>query len=70
MTPSLRLALRALISGLTVFLTQLQQSTTWDKSLIEAAIVAGVLAGLEYLTPLNAVVGPGKTAAVVPVAPK
>lgn len=57
-----RLILRALIAGLTVFGTQLQQSSTWDKSLIEGAIVAGVLAGLEYGSPLNAVVGPGKTA--------
>lgn len=60
MTPAIRLALRALAAGLTVFLTQLQQSTTWDKSLIEGAIVAGVLAGLEYLTPLNPSVGVGK----------
>ena len=66
MTPSIRLVLRALIAGLTVFLTQLQQSTTWDKSLIEAAITAGILAGLEYGSPLNAVVGPGKNATVVP----
>lgn len=57
MTPSIRLALRALAAGLTVFLTQLQQSAAWDKSLVEAAITAGVLAGLEYLTPLNPHVG-------------
>lgn len=60
MSAPLRLALRALIAGLTVFLTQLQQSTTWDKGLIEGAIVAGVLAGLELVTPLNPVVGVGK----------
>lgn len=70
MTPAIRLGLRALAAGLTVFLTQLQQSTTWDKSLIEAAIVAGVLAGLEYLTPLNPAVGVGKPSAPVPAAPK
>lgn len=68
MTPTVRFALRALAVGLTTFLTQLQQSASWDKSLLEAAIVAGVLAGLEYLTPLNPTVGPGKTAVVVPVA--
>ena len=68
MNPSLRLVLRSVIAGLTVFLTQLQQSTTWDKSLLEAAITAGVLAGLEYGTPLNAVVGPGKTSEIVPEA--
>lgn len=60
MTPSIRLALRALAAGLTVFLTQLQQSTTWDKGLVEGAIVAGVLAGLELVTPLNPSVGVGK----------
>lgn len=69
MTASVRLVLRALVAGLTVFLTQLQQSAAWDKSLIEAAITAGVLAGLEYGSPLNAVVGPGKDAKIVPEAP-
>jgi hypothetical protein len=66
MTPAIRLVFRSIVAGLTVFLTQLQQSTTWDKSLLEAAITAGVLAGLEYGTPLNAVVGPGKDAKIVP----
>lgn len=61
MSAPLRLALRALIAGLTVFLTQLQQSATWDKGLVEGAIVAGVLAGLELVTPLNPSVGVGKT---------
>ena len=70
MNASIRLALRSLVAGLTVFLTQLQQSTTWDKSLIEGAITAGILDGLEYATPLNAVVGPGKTAEIVPEPPK
>lgn len=60
MTPGFRLALRAVIAGATVFLTQLQQSTTWDKGLVEGAIVAGVLAGLELVTPLNPTVGVGK----------
>ncbi len=60
MTASTRLVLRALVVGLTVFLTQLQQSSTWDKGLIEGAVVAGVLAGLELVTPLNASVGVGK----------
>lgn len=68
MNAQLRLVLRSLVAGLTVFLTQLQQSTAWDRSLIEAAITAGILAGLEYGTPLNAVVGPGKTAEIVPEA--
>lgn len=69
-TPAFRLVLRSVIAGLTVFLTQLQQSTAWDRSLVEAAITAGILAGLEYGTPLNAVVGPGKTAELVPEPPK
>lgn len=68
MNASVRLVLRSVVAGLTVFLTQLQQSTTWDKSLIEGAITAGILAGLEFATPLNAVVGPGKTSEVVPEA--
>lgn len=66
MSPELRLVLRALIAGLTVFLTQLQGSTAWDAGLVKAAIVAGVLAVLELLTPLNAVVGLNKTATLVP----
>ena len=61
MTATTRLVLRAIVAGVTVFLTQLQQSSTWDKGLIEGAIVAGVLAGLELVTPLNASVGVGKT---------
>lgn len=65
MTPTIRLLLRSLVAGLTVFLTQLQQSATWDRSLVEAAITAGVLAGLEYSSPLNAVVGPGKDSKIV-----
>lgn len=68
MNASLRLVLRSIIAGLTVFLTQLQQSTAWNRSLVEAAITAGILAGLEYGTPLNAVVGPGKTSEIVPEA--
>lgn len=65
MSPQFRLGLRALAAGLTTFLVQLQGSTSWDAGLVKAAIVSGVLAGLEYLTPLNAVVGPGKTATLV-----
>lgn len=66
MNPTIRLVLRALVAGLTVFLTQLQQSTAFSRSIIEAAITAGVLAGLEYGTPLNSVVGLGKTNEIVP----
>lgn len=61
MSATVRLVARALVAGLTVFLTQLQQSAAWDKGLIEGALVAGVLAGLELVTPLNASVGVGKS---------
>lgn len=60
MAPTVRLVLRALAAGLTVLLTQLQQSSGWDGAVWQAALVAGVLATLEYLTPLNPVVGVGK----------
>lgn len=61
MTPTVRLVVRALVAGLTTFATQLQGSTSWDAGLVKGAIVAGVLATLEYLTPLNPHVGVGKT---------
>lgn len=61
MNPTVRLVLRALAAGLTVLLTQLQQSSGWDGAVWQAALVAGVLAGLEYLTPLNPHVGVGKS---------
>ena len=60
MTPTVRLILRALLVGVTTLLTQLQQSHGYTTSLVEGAIVAAVLAGLEVVTPLNAVVGLGK----------
>lgn len=66
MNPTVRLVLRALAAGLTVLLTQLQQSSGWDGAVWQAALVAGVLATLEYLTPLNSVVGVGKTETLVP----
>lgn len=65
MTPTVRLVLRALAAGLTVLLTQLQQSSGWDGAVWQAALVAGVLATLEFLTPLNTVVGLGKTETLV-----
>lgn len=60
MTPTVRLVVRALVVGLTTLLTQLQQSASWDKAIVEAAVVGGILAGLEVLTPLNPNVGVGK----------
>lgn len=61
LTPTIRLILRALLVGGGVVIEQLQASATWDATVIRAAIVAGALAALEFFTPLNAVVGPGKT---------
>lgn len=60
MSATWRLVLRAVLTGLTTLLIQLQQSSGWDTAVVEAAIVAGVLASLEALTPLNALVGLGK----------
>lgn len=60
MTPTVRLVIRALVVGLTVLLTQLQQSSGWDGAVWQSALAAGVLAALEYLTPLNPNVGVGK----------
>lgn len=64
MTPTIRLILRAVLVGVTSFLVQLQQSTNWDNALWRAAIPAAILAALEVLTPLNAVVGPTKNATI------
>ena len=51
--PAVRLALRALLAGLTVFLTQyVHQGID-----VNAAIVAAVLAFAEIFTPLNPLVG-------------
>ena len=60
MTPQFRLLARALVAGLLSFLTQLQASQAWDASLLRSAVVGAVLAGAEYLTPINARVGLGK----------
>lgn len=59
--PQIRLALRAVLVGVTSLLVQLQQSAEWDNALLRSAITAAILAALEALTPLNAVVGVGKT---------
>lgn len=64
MTPQVRVAARAALVGVTSLLAQLQASTSWDSALIRSGIISAVLAGLEVLTPLNGVVGPGKDAHV------
>jgi len=63
MSATWRLAVRALAVGLTTLLVQLQQSSSWSTAVVEAAVVAAVLAALEVLTPVNALVGFGKKAA-------
>lgn len=60
-SPQIRVALRALLVGVTSLLVQLQQNAAWDTALLRSAIISAILAGLEVLTPLNTVVGPGKT---------
>ena len=60
MSATWRLVLRAVLAGATTLLIQLQQSHGWTAAVVEAAVVAGVLATLEALTPLNAAVGVGK----------
>lgn len=56
-TPVFRLAARAFIVAVMAFLAQLQASDSWDSSLLRSAILAAMLAVLEYLTPLNPSVG-------------
>lgn len=59
-TPQARLAGRALLAALTAFAISLQTGGSLDWTVLKAAAVAGVWAALEYLTPLNKLVGPGK----------
>lgn len=62
--PQVRLALRAVLVGVTSLVVQLQQNAAWDTALLRSAIIGAILAALEVFTPVNAVVGPNKTAAV------
>lgn len=65
-SPVVRLVARALIAFVSTVAVQLQQSHGWDTAVIEGAIVGGVLAGLEVLTPVNATVGPAKAGPAKP----
>lgn len=65
-----RTVARDFLAGIVVFLTQLQQGTPWLRSLIQGALTTAVMLGAEVFTPLNAVVGPGKTGVVVQEPPK
>jgi hypothetical protein len=66
MSATVRTILRDVLAGVVVVLTQLQQGTPWLRSLIQGALATAVMLGAEVFTPLNAVVGPGKTATVTP----
>jgi uncharacterized membrane protein YjjP (DUF1212 family) len=58
--PTVRWALRAVVAGASAAIVYLQGHDNWDSSLIRGAVVAAVLASLEYLTKLNPNVGVGK----------
>ncbi len=53
-----RLLLRALLAGLGTFAATLNQSNHFDKSVIIGAVTAAVWATVEYVTPINQLVGP------------
>lgn len=67
MSATVRTVARDILAGIVVLLTQLQQGTPWLRALIQGGLTTAVMLGAEVFTPLNAVVGPGKTAQVVPV---
>jgi hypothetical protein len=57
-SPQARVIARALLAGAAVFVTTLQAGDgAISLSLVEAALSAAGLAALEYITPLNALVG-------------
>ena len=58
--PVVRLIARALVAGAAAFVAQLQASESWDAALLRSALIAAVLAAVEVLTPVNAVVGAWK----------
>lgn len=66
MSSTVRTVARDVLAGIVVLLTQLQQGTPWLRALIQGGLTTAVMLGAEVFTPLNAVVGPGKTATVVP----
>jgi hypothetical protein len=70
MNATVRTVGRDVLAGLIVVGTQFQQGTPWLRSLVQGGIVTAGMLGAEVFTPLNAVVGPGKTSSVVAGAPK
>ena len=65
MSPTIRAIARDVLSGVIVLGTQFQQGTPWLRCLVEGGITTATMLIAEVFTPLNAVVGPGKTASVV-----
>ena len=65
MSTTTRTIARDVLAGIVVLLTQLQQGTPWLRALIQGVLTTAVMLGAEVFTPLNAVVGPGKTGVVV-----
>lgn len=60
LTPNVRLILRAGVVFAATTLEQLRDSSTWTTALVTGAVIGGILAGLEVLTPINGLVGLGK----------
>lgn len=58
--PTVRLIGRAILAGVLAFAAQVQASDNTSGAVLRSAIVAGVLAIVEFFTPLNALVGFGK----------
>lgn len=56
-SPAARLIMRALLAGLAVLVTSLQTTGLTHSGLIAAAVAAS-WAVVEYLTPINQLVGP------------
>jgi hypothetical protein len=54
---TVRLAVRAAVAGVSVFVATLQANATWDSALLKSAVTAALLASLEFFTPLNPTVG-------------
>lgn len=59
--PTVRLITRAIVAGVLAFLAQIQASDNLDATILRSAAVAGLLAAVEYFTPVNALVGLNKT---------
>lgn len=59
-TPEARLIVRAILAGLAVAATALLSGGVLTWAAVSAAGTAGLWAGLEYITPLNKLVGLGK----------